>query len=99
MTITDVKFLITKTEPNQFNCSVLINWKPDYEYKTSLNERGTLIVKNDDTYLRTKCLEIINIIKDKDAVYSLLNKLWNMVSFIIYLHISIVVTKKKYNRL
>ncbi|XP_023312485.1 kinetochore-associated protein 1-like [Anoplophora glabripennis] len=64
--------------------SILVNWKPDYEYKASTNGRGTLLIKNDENILLSKCTQVIDIIKDKDAVYSLLDKIWDIANFYHY---------------
>lgn len=56
--------------------NLLLNWKPNYEVQTNLSGKKQLIIKNCENQLVQDCMEVIDVIKDKEFVCVTLNNIW-----------------------
>ncbi|KAJ8978820.1 hypothetical protein NQ317_018911 [Molorchus minor] len=64
--------------------SSFVNWKPRYEVKIDIDGKRNLILKKDEHSLHIQCQEIIDVIKDKEAAFALMNKIWDVANFYHY---------------
>nr|XP_023019427.1 uncharacterized protein LOC111508221 [Leptinotarsa decemlineata] len=68
----------------EFLKGCLINWKPKYEISSNLDGKKSLIMLNDEHSLLSKCQEIINELKDKNAVFAIMEKILKVANFYHY---------------
>ncbi|KAK4885006.1 hypothetical protein RN001_001277 [Aquatica leii] len=84
--------------------NLLLNWKPKYTITTNNYGREHIIVNHNHEYYLQECMEIIELLENKELVFCLLNSVWKRINFYHYevfmcvLGLLLLLNKNNYNK-
>lgn len=68
----------------QYLNHLIATWQPKYEVRVDPIGNRTLFIQNDEEDLTSKCLKVVPLINNRDAVLKCVDTLWNTTNFYHY---------------